>query len=179
MTPQKEDSLRRLALLEIQQAELVFRKAQLDIIQEKEEEELKHLQTELQDLVKLHAQGSHPIRPPCLTDKRLYDAEFVGTMLRGKVPGYMQPSRVTRTTTKATNPTPNMTSTSVTSTSDEPLPASETTQGLNAFPTVRTASLWPRAKHPIQGLNILFEMLESTERTGSNSPDPRKPKEGS
>ena len=47
MTPQKAASLQRLALLEIQQAELVMQKAQLDIIQEKEEEELKYLRTEL------------------------------------------------------------------------------------------------------------------------------------
>jgi hypothetical protein len=183
VTPEREESLQRLvtkkALLDIQQAELVMQKAKLDLIQEKHEEELKHLKTELQDLARFHDQGPYPKRPPCLKDPRLYNEDFVSTMLRGKVPGYMQPTRVTRTTTKATNPTPDMTSTSVTSNIDEPLPASAITQGLNASPTVRVASMWPRAQHPIQGLNTLFEMRESTDRTGSNSPDPRKPKEGS
>jgi hypothetical protein len=178
MTPNKEQALRRLVLLDIEQAELASRKAQLDIIQAREEEELEQHQTKLQELVKTHTQGSHPTRPACLYDKRLYDAEFV-KMLRGKVPGYLQPSSVTRKTAKATNPNPNTTSTSATSTSDEPLPVSTTTQGLNAFPQVRTASLWPRGKHPVKDLNVLFKMLDNTDRSGSNSPDPRPPKEGS
>jgi hypothetical protein len=172
VTPEKAEFLQNLlnkkAQLDIQKAGLDLQKAQLDLQQGKHEQEIKQLQIELQELERLQDHGPHPKRPSCLRDPRLYDDDFIRTMLRGKVPGYIHPP----------NPITEMPSTSVTTDINNPLPASPITPGLNAFPAVHVASMWPHAQHPVQGLNILFPMRQSPAATGSTSPVPRQPKEG-
>jgi hypothetical protein len=177
-TPERAEFLQNLlnkkAGLDHQKAGLDLQKAVLDLQQGKIEQEIHQLQIELQELEQqaeksLQDHGPHPKRPSCLRDPRLYNDDFIRRMLRGKVPGYIQPQ----------NPITGIPSTSVTTDIDNPLPASPTTPVLNNFPAINKEAMWPHAKHPVQGLNILFPMRESPAATGSTISSPRQPKEGS
>jgi hypothetical protein len=177
-TPEKAEILQTLlnkkAELDLQKAGLDLQKAGLDLQQRKNEQETHQLQIELQELEqqaekRLQDHGPHPKRPACLRDPRLYNDDFIRMMLRGKVPGYIHPP----------NPITGMTSTSITTDIDNPLPASPTVPVLNNFPAINQEAMWPHAQHPVQGLNILFPMRESPSATGSTISVPRQPREGS